>query len=371
MTSASGGKEQSNIRWAIIGTGTISRSVVPDLQSCAGADVVVVQSRDAEKAAVFAAEFDIPASTGEIEAVLADSSVDAVYIATPIATHFGIVKQALLAGKHVLVEKPIAMNAGQVTELFSLAAAEGRFLMEAMWMKFNPAFRRLREEIAAGRIGEPRAVRAAFGMPMPKDGGSKWDPTGSGGALLDQGIYPVTLAHAVLGEPSSLSASGTLRADGLDIDEHFTLEFAGGGRAYGAASMAEFIEPTASVSGTNGWMVLPAFFWATTSLEIHADSWERMMSAPERIDYPREGHGYVPMLRAVTEGIQSGNMEHPGHPASETIAVFRTLDEIRSQLEGRLTPLNQPAAYGDGKCSTGGFETERIPNGSPGSVGQR
>ncbi|MCZ9880624.1 Gfo/Idh/MocA family oxidoreductase [Arthrobacter sp. B2a2-09] len=306
--------------------------MVPDLQSCVGADVVVVQSRDAEKAAAFAAEFDIPASTGEIEAVLADGSVDAVYVATPIATHFAIAKRTLLAGKHVLVEKPIAMNAGQVTELFELAATEGRFLMEAMWMKFNPAFTRLREEIAAGRIGEPRAVRAAFGMPMPKDGRSKWDPARSGGALLDQGIYPVTLAHAILGEPSSLSASGTLRPDGLDVDEHFTLEFAGGGRAYGAASMAEFVEPTASVSGTSGWMVLPPFFWATTSLEIHADTSERMLSAPERIVYAREGNGYVPMLRAVTQGILAGNMEHPVHPASDTIAVFRTLDEIRKQL---------------------------------------
>ena len=115
-------------------------------------------------------------------------------------------RAALSAGKHVLVEKPMTMDASEAADLFELAADRGLFLMEAMWMKFSPVFLRLLEEVRTGTIGEPRNVRASFGIPFPIEGNaSKWDVTRSGGALLDQGIYPITLAHAVFGEPVRVS----------------------------------------------------------------------------------------------------------------------------------------------------------------------
>lgn len=330
--TADSSMQRGPLRWAIVGTGTISGSVVPDLASCADVAVVTVQSRDATKAARFAQEFAIPASTGDYAAVLGDDTIDAVYLATPFATHHDMARRALLAGKHVLVEKPMAMNAAEVADLFAIAKQEQRFVMEAMWMKFNPAFRRLQKEIAGGRIGEVRSMRAAFSMPMPQGGGSRWDLARSGGALLDQGIYPVTLAHAFLGTPESVHAAGTTRQDGLDLAQHFTLEFGGGSFAQGASGMTEFSDLSASVHGTKGWIVLPTPFWSTTSLEIHADDLRTVMSDPARVDLPREGNGYVPMLREVTEAIRAGLLEHPVHPASDTISTFQTLDEIRVQV---------------------------------------
>ena len=323
-------------RWAAVGTGTISRSVVPDLQSCPGATVVTVHSRDGAKAAGFAKEFGIPAATSDYAALLADPEIDAIYLATPFATHHAMTRQALLAGKHVLVEKPIAMTAAQAAELFELAAERGRFLMEGMWMKFSPAFRRLHEEIAAGTIGEPRTLLGGFGIPFPDDGGSKWDVTRSGGALLDQGIDPLTLAHSIFGPPSSLAATGTVRPDGLDVSERITLEYSGGRSAQTTVSMAEFTDCSASVGGTGGWLTLPAPFWATTDLEIHAGSAQRIFGTPDVAAHPREGNGYVPMLRAVIDAIDGGLVEHPAHPAQDTVAVFEVMDAVLTQLRSTV-----------------------------------
>ncbi|MHC6231874.1 Gfo/Idh/MocA family protein [Arthrobacter sp. MMS24-T111] len=329
-------------RWAVIGTGAISRTFVQDLSLCDGVEIAVVHSRDATKAANFAAEFSVPHSTANLDLILADDGVDVLYVATPFATHRGIVEQALQAGKHVLVEKPMALTEAEVIELFEIAKAQEVFLMEAMWMKFNPAFRRLRSEVEGGRIGEVRNVRAAFSFPFPESmGTSRWDPRRSPGSLLDQGIYPVTLAHCMLGTPESVQASGMVRENGVDEAQHYTLEFSAGRFAQCVSGMTEFSDPSASVSGTGGWITLPAPFWFTTDLDIHATgAGVDLFTNPEKVRLPREGNGYLPMIRSVAKAVQSGLREHPEHTASDTIAVFRTLDAIRASFSanGPTTP---------------------------------
>ena len=324
-------RPQTPLRWAIAGAGTISRSIVPDLQLLPGNHVEIIFSRNPANAASFAEQFGLDRWTDDFDSLVRDPGVDVVYLATPFATHAAMARQALLAGKHVVVEKPMALNADDVQDLFALAESQGLFLMEAMWMKFNPAFQHLFELLRSGIIGKPSSVRAGFGFPLIADGGSRWDLARSGGTLLDQGIYPVTLAHSIFGEPTSIRAHGRLRADGLDFAEHFTLDFAGGEFAQCASSMTEFVDPSAAINGAKGWITIPGMFWTSTTLQIHAGSWEKMF-APEPIDHTREGNGYVPMLRAASEAIRAGEIHHPIHPAKDTIAVFRTLDTIASQL---------------------------------------
>jgi hypothetical protein len=108
--------------------------------------------------------------------------------------------------------------------------------------------------------------------------------------------------------------------------------------------MTEFCDPSASVSGRRGWISIPAPFWARTALDIHADSWDVMFREPHRVELGQEGNGYVPMLREVVESINSGACEHAIHPASETIAVFHTLDAIRRELRGSKTESPTPQA---------------------------
>jgi predicted dehydrogenase len=222
------------VRWAVVGTGPISQRLVPDLRSMPGVEVVAVFGRSGARAS--AADHGIAAAFDDYHALLAAPAIDAVYLATPFATHYRMARAALVAGKHVLVEKPLARTAAEVADLFALAADRGRFLMEAMWMKFNPGFRDVLRVVAEGLIGEPRSVRAGFGMPFPGDrAGSRWDPERGGSTLLDQGIYPVTLAHAVFGPPAAVQASGVAEPNGVDVAEHITLDYAGGRFAHLAA----------------------------------------------------------------------------------------------------------------------------------------
>lgn len=330
MTTTSEALPLRSLGWAVIGTGTISRSIVPDLQGL-GERIVTVYSRGAEKAAAFASEFQIYNWTSNYEELLADPGVDIVYIATPFALHHQMAVQALHAGKHVLVEKPMAMNSTEVADIFAVAEKAGRFAMEAMWTKFNPAFRRLLELIEAGEIGEPRSVRAGFGIPLPADGGSRWDAARSGGALLDQGIYTVTLAHAVLGTPIEVVSRVLTNENGIDLAEHMTLEFSNGSFAHCVSSMVDFADTSAAVSGTKGWIEIPGMFWVMCALEIHSRSRDQLFWKPVVEPFPLQGHGYTPMLRAVSAAVQEGQTEHSWHTATDTLAVFRTLDQVLPQ----------------------------------------
>jgi predicted dehydrogenase len=201
--------------------------------------------------------------------------------------------------------------------------------MEAMWMRFNPAYRRLREEVENGVLGEIRSVRASFGIPFPRGVGSRWSAELRGSTLLDQGIYPITFALDMLGTPTSATAAGALADDIIDLTEHITLTFPGGRFAQLAASMVEFIDPTASVSGTQGWAHVPFPFWATDRYTIFG---RRTMFDPRTEHAPRDGNGYVPMLTAVHESVVCGDIEHRLHPWSDVDDVFAVIDRVRAEI---------------------------------------
>jgi predicted dehydrogenase len=187
--------------WAVVGTGGISRTTAGDLHLTENLDLVAVASRTIDNAAAFAADFEVPRAYGDYDAMF-DDDVDVVYIGTPIATHAELARRALLAGKHVLVEKAFTQTAAEARALAALAAEQGRFLMEAMWMRFNPVMELVLDEVADGAIGDVRTVQAGFGIPFPATW-NIWRPELGGGALLDMGVYPLTLAHLFLGPPDT------------------------------------------------------------------------------------------------------------------------------------------------------------------------
>lgn len=315
-------------RWGVIGTGGISHQVISDFALVEGAEVVAVCSRGADRGDAFGEQYGIPERYTDSALMLA-SGIDAVYIATPHITHFDLVATAIRAGVHVLCEKPLAMNAREVRELTALAADTGVFLMEAMWMKFNPLIARLAQVIEDGVLGEIRSVRATFGGAFPRDDSSRWKPGGS--TLLDQGIYPITLAHMLLGRPETVTANGTARSDGVDLRGHFTLDYPGERFAQGAYSMVEWMDSSAQVSGTAASVTIGAGFWYASQLTIHHPL-PRGRRDDEVIEVTREGNGYVPMIRAVTEAIRDGLTEHPAHTAAAVVDAFETMDAIRAQL---------------------------------------
>jgi len=317
-------------RWGIVGTGGISRTVVGDLHLAENVDLVAVASRTADKAEAFAAEFGVPRAHGDYDALFADDDVDVVYIGTPIGTHHDVARRALLAGKHVVLEKAFTTTADEARELTALAAAQDRFLMEAMWMRFNPAIQRILAEIAAGAIGDVRTVQAGFGFPPPT-GAIHWRPDLGGGALLDMGVYPLSLAHLVMGAPDRIEATGEMRDDGLDLTASVFLRYRDGRFAHALTSLAGPVDPVASIGGTRGAISLDAPFFVRGSYRVL--TFPELTVRPETV--PIEGRGYVPMFRAVSDAISDGLLEHPLRPLAETIAVLETMDEVRRQLLAR------------------------------------
>lgn len=327
-----------SLSWGVIGTGDVSRSISADLALIAGAHLAAVASRDGDRAQTFAREFGFARSHGSIDALLSDDGVDVVYIATPHATHKEIALRALRAGKHVLVEKPVGISGAEAREIADESKRRGLFAMEAMWMRFNPVYRCLLGEVEGGTLGEVRSVRASFGIPFPPGVGSRWSAELHGSTLLDQAIYPITLALDILGTPASVNARGTLTSDGIDLTEYITLEFGDGRFAQLAASMVEFIDPTASVNGTRGWARIPFPFWAADRYEVFGG---RTLFDPRVEHTERQGNGYVPMLMAVHDAIGRGEIEHPSRTWADVDAVFSVIDSVREQIT-TATPRRTP-----------------------------
>lgn len=193
----------TRLRWGVIATGAIAAAVTRDLELLPDAQLYAVSSRTQAAADAFAADYGFSRAYGDLdgdagyERLLADDAVDVVYVATPHAQHHAIARAALLAGKHVLCEKALTVNAREAADLVALARDKGLFLMEAMWSRFLPSMQRAFEIAASGELGEVKWVGADLGFPAPYSPTSRlWAPKDGGGALLDITIYPLQIGRA-------------------------------------------------------------------------------------------------------------------------------------------------------------------------------
>ncbi|ROQ00938.1 putative dehydrogenase [Rathayibacter sp. PhB93] len=318
------------LAWGIVGTGAVSRFLCSDLAQVDTARLRAVCSRSLVTATEFRDEHAAERAYGDLDRMLEDDELDIVYIGTPHATHLPIALAALRAGKHVLIEKPIGLDAEEARMIADAARRADRFAMEGMWMKFAPAYRQLLSEVRAGAIGEVRSIRASFGLPFDVAESTRWSTERASSTLLDQGIYPVTLALDLLGAPWRIRADRTLRHDGVDLTTRASFEYSGGRFADLAASMVEYIDPTASINGMTGWIDIAAPFWATTRFTTHTGSIPEALGSPTTTLLEAEGYGYVPMLRAVTEAVTCGALEHPLHTLEASVRTLAVLDRIRS-----------------------------------------
>ncbi|MET0728472.1 MAG: Gfo/Idh/MocA family oxidoreductase, partial [Acidimicrobiales bacterium] len=196
------------VRWGIAGPGTIAQGFADDLKLVDDAELVAIGSRSAERAGAFADRFSVPRRHASYEALAEDAEVDVVYVATPQSRHETDTRLFLEAGKHVLCEKPFALNAAQGRRMVDAARTRGLFLMEAMWTRYLPSYGALVDLLGEGRIGEPLLVEGDFGFRRavvdPSD--RHFDPALGGGGLLDLGVYPIQLCSLVLGTPDRVVA---------------------------------------------------------------------------------------------------------------------------------------------------------------------
>lgn len=318
------------LAWGIAATGRIARTVGTLIAGHPSMRVAAVGSRDLSRAAALAAALDAPAAYGSYPELVADPTVQAVYVATPHAQHAEIVQIALAAGKAVLCEKPLTHDLGESTRLAELAVSTGSFLMEAMWTRFNPLVQQLRAVVVDGQLGDIRSVHASFGFPAPFDPlGRLWDPSLGGGALLDLGVYTVDFARLLLGDPARIAARGSLSTTGVDAEEAVLLEWASGARALLDTSLLAQLPNTATVIGTAGTAELSPSFHAPTLLRI-----VRPGAEPEEHHLQDRRAGMIGELEEVARCVAAGLGQSDVMPLAESLATMRVLDEAIRQVRG-------------------------------------
>jgi len=218
------------VRWGVLGTSQhAENTVIPALMGAPSGRVMIVASRDASRAHEYAARLGIPRSAGSYEALLRDPDVDAVYIPLPNSFHKEWAIRAARAGKHVLCEKPLALNAADAQEMVMACREAGVKLAEAFQWRHHPQAQRTREMLRSGVIGDLRLIEAGFTFPLNEGQNVRWQPALGGGVVYDVGCYPIALARFMTGqEPLSVTAQATWSASGVDDLVVATLAFPDG-----------------------------------------------------------------------------------------------------------------------------------------------
>jgi predicted dehydrogenase len=315
------------VRWGIAATGGIARRFAQDLVHVPDAELVAVGSRTRAAAETFGGSHGARHCHGSYEDLAADPEVDAVYVATPHSRHREDTLLFLEAGKAVLCEKPFALTRAEAVEMVAAARSHGVFLMEGMWSRFLPAWVELRSLVAAGAIGELRLVTASFAFQMSVDPRHRlFDLSLGGGALLDLGVYPVTLASMLLGAPSAVAALAYLGETGVDEQTGALLSFAGGALAIVHAAIRTNTPITALVAGTDGSITIPPVFHMAEALEVSGAAGDR------RIECPIRGNGLHYQVLEVNRCLREGKLESSVMTLDGSVSVMETLDRIRAQI---------------------------------------
>jgi predicted dehydrogenase len=315
------------IRWGVVGPGAIAAGFADAMGMAEGGDIVAVASRSSERADAFADRYGIARRYGDYAALAQDGEVDAVYVATPQSRHADDTLQMLRAGKHVLCEKPFALNEVQAQGMVDEARRQNVFLMEAIWSRFLPAYRSLVDVVGSGRIGEPLLVEADFGFRRSLDPDNRlFKADLGGGGLLDLGVYPLQLCTLLLGPVEHVSAEGVIGETGVDEQVAAVLRHGGRGLGVMKAALRVNMTCTARVSGTEGVVEIPAFMHCPNAIRVLTPA------GIDDIDGSYDGNGLRFEIAEVHRCLAEGRMESDVMPLDETLVLARTLDEIRHQI---------------------------------------
>jgi predicted dehydrogenase len=316
---------KEKIRWGILGPGRIAGKFASALREAGGAELAAVGSRSLGRAGRFASDFGFKRAYGSYEELAGDNGIDAVYIGTPHSCHRDNTILCLRAGRHVLCEKPFAINAIEAEEMITASRKKKRALMEAMWMRFMPSILKVRELVAGGEIGEIRRITADFGFRAEFDPESRlFDPALGGGALLDVGVYPVSLAYFLLGEPAVVEGTAYIGETGVDEESVALLGYEGGSQAVLMMALRLKTRCDAFIFGTAGSIWIPEPWWKSERIVM------RRNGRRERtIDLPRLENGFIYQAEEMMGLVREGKTESEIMPLDDSLAVMRIMDRIR------------------------------------------
>lgn len=316
----------NTIHWGIMGTGKIAGKFAQGLATLPDAKLQAVGSRKAETAQAFARTYHVPNAHASYEALVEDPSVDIIYVASPHPFHLANASLCLQAGKPVLCEKPLTVNARETEQLIELADKQQLFLMEAMWTRFLPAIVELRKWMEEQKIGELLKLQADFSFIAPFDPQRRtYNPDLAGGALLDIGIYPIAFAYMLFKEePEHVSSFAQLGKTGTDDQSTYLFGYAGGRFANLSASFRSDFQKKAYVIGTKGMIELP-LFWKASSLILHQGE-----APPQTFEFPYAATGLQFQAVEAMQCLRAGKLQSEVMPWRESLRIMQRMDGLRA-----------------------------------------
>jgi predicted dehydrogenase len=312
---------ENQFGWAYIGSGSIAKKTAGQILSTENHKIVSVGSNRKENADKFAKKFDCLAFEKMEDAIQAQG-VEGVYIATPHIAHFGNAMVALKCQKHVLIEKPITVNAKELKILLEYGRKHNLYIAEAMWMKFNPLTKFINEYVKKDHIGDILEMDANFSVWSPRNKRMNRPELG-GGALLDLGIYPITYSHMLLGSPSAIEAKTKLNKFGVDGEDEIKLIHSNDSISDISTSIFKYRFVQANIIGTKGKIKVPNFFSGNKAI---------ITSDGKKFIHRTDRSCYINQFDKVAIGIRQGKLESKEVKHKDSIEITEIMDKCRKQF---------------------------------------
>lgn len=321
----------SPLRWGIIGPGWIAANFADAVHKYTNQKIVAIASKTPGRGDSFAAPRGIATVLDSYEALVEHPDVDVIYVATTHEFHKEHALLAIAAGKHVLIEKPCAINRADVETIAAAAKAAGVLAMEAMWTRYLPQTSVISQIISDGILGELELVVSDFGQDLREV--PRCMSSVSGGALLDLGIYNFAFTSLVLGNATSVTTTGTLTKTGVDQTSTTFFEFASGARAAATVSLATYTPTAASISGSAGMLTIDTPFFTPTGVTLYgADFNAKPVAHWEDESGIREHEGLGYQATAFASYVDQGLLDSPVRPLSEVASDIGLLESARHQI---------------------------------------
>ena len=317
---------REKIRWGIVGLGNIAQKFADDLKLLTEAELIAVASRDIEKARNFGTLNNAKYAFGSYQELFDCEDVDVVYIATPHTSHAALSIEAMKQGRNVLCEKPMGINRGEVEQMITVARENKVFLMEALWSRFNPSIRKVKDLLDDGLIGDIAYIHADFAFfALDRDeNGRLLNPALAGGSLLDIGIYPIFLAYLILGYPEKILATSKIYKTGVDIQTSMIFEYANA-QAILYSGLTSDSEMKAQISGSDGTVYLAPRWHEAEEYSIEKNG------QVEKVRLPKKGKGYEYEIEEVHRCLKNGALESNYWSLKNTTDLISIMDDIRNQ----------------------------------------
>ena len=321
------------IKWGIVGAGNIAHSFSKDLALVNDGKLVSVASRSLQKAQDFAHEYGAPNAYGSYEELFNSKTVDVIYLATPHTSHADLSIAAMKAGNAVLCEKPMGVNKSEVEQMVAVAKENNVFLMEALWTRFNPTIKKVKELVDNGTIGDIGYLHADFAFyALDRDEkGRLLNSDLAGGSLLDIGIYPIFLAYLMLGMPKDIKASTNFYKTGVEMQCSMIFNY-DNAQAILYSGLNSNSEKKAEIAGSEGSIFIHPRWHETTGYTIEKEGESTSNEVGKR------GKGYVHEIEEVQECLASGKKQSDSWSHQNSLDLIEIMDSVR-KLTGIVFPF--------------------------------